>query len=136
MSDLIGSMPAGQQFANQHQFAPGATVADFLARAFKSPVAEREWKQFLASQPWFEGHYLGEVTRVMQANGVKIATYALTWNPVPAEARPESVSSSTTPWFLNQLLVPGLAYVPGSSRYPENYEFLDDYRNYQRAGCQ
>ena len=92
----------------------------------------QEWHQFLASQPWFDGHYLAHVIPLMQASGVKIATYALTWIPEPVP-NPKPVTKNTTPWFLNPLLVPGMAYVPDSTRLPENYELFADYVNYQES---
>jgi hypothetical protein len=71
---------------------------------------------------------------MMQAHGVKIATYALTWNPKPQDASDHrSITLKTVPWFLNQLLVPGMAFVPGESRLPENYELFSDYVGYQPA---
>jgi hypothetical protein len=70
---------------------------------------------------------------MLQANGVRIATYALTWNPHPDQvAGPATVSAGSVPWFLNQLLVPGMADVPGANRLPENYGFFADYVEYQR----
>lgn len=111
---------------------PGITVAQFLTDVFEHPVPVQEWHQFLASQPWFDGHYLAQVAPLLQANGVKVATYGLTWNPevVP---NPQPVTANTTPWFLNPLLFPGMAYVPDSTRLPENYELFGDYVNYQES---
>jgi hypothetical protein len=69
---------------------------------------------------------------MMQAHGVKLMTYALTWNPTPqATSDQRPVTPKTVPWFLNQLLVPGMAFVSGENRLPENYELFSHYVRYQ-----
>jgi hypothetical protein len=74
---------------------------------------------------------------LLQTNGVRIATYALTWNPHPEQAgAPPPVTEKTTPWFLNQLLVPGMAYVSGGTRLPETYGLFQDYVSTQGPGRQ
>ena len=134
VEDTIAASPAGMRFCTKYGLPVRMTVAEFLTAAFRHPVKEVEWQEFLASQSWFEGHYLANMIPLMQANGVKITTYALTWNPKPQDA-PEAqpVTSKTEPWFLNQLLVPGMAFVPGGDRLPENYELFPDYVRYQSA---
>ncbi len=130
LADKVDSSESGQEFSNEYGLQPGITVARFLTDVFARPVPVREWHDFLASQPWFDGHYLAQIVPLLQTNGVKIATYALTWNPEPV-ADPHPVSENTTPWFLNPILVPGMAYVPGADRLPENYELFRDYLSYQ-----
>ncbi len=132
LGDQVDSSESGKEFSNQYGLQPGITVAQFLTDVFERPVPVEEWHQFLASQPWFDGHYLADVVPLMQASGVKIVTYALTWNPEPVP-NPKPVTIKTTPWFLNPLLVPGMAYVPDSTRVPENYELFTDYVNYQES---
>jgi hypothetical protein len=132
LGDQVAGSERGQEFSNQYGLQRGITVAQFLTDGFERPVPVQEWHEFLASQPWFDGHYLAHVLPLMQAGGVKIATYALTWNPEPAP-NPKPVTTNTTPWFLNPLLVPGMAYVPDSTRLPENYELFGDYVNYQQS---
>jgi hypothetical protein len=132
LGDQVDSSESGQEFSNKYGLQPGITVAQFLTGDFERPVPVQEWHQFLASQPWFDGHYLAQLIPLMQASGVKIATYALTWNPEPV-SNPKPVTTNATPWFLNPLLVPGMAYVPDSTRLPENYELFGDYVNYQES---
>jgi hypothetical protein len=132
--DSIGASSAGEDFCKKYGLTGQPTVAEFVNAAFERPVSEAEWQEFLASQAWFEGHYLANLVPMMQANGVKVATYALTWNPKPQDAserRP--ITPKTVPWFLNQLLVPGMAFVPGENRLPENYGLFSDYVRYQSA---
>ena len=133
MEDRIAASHAGAEFCKKYGLQDRTTVAEFLNAAFQRPVPEAEWQEFLASQPWFEGHYLAELVPLMQSHGVKIATYALTWNPNPAEADHRPITTQTVPWFLNQLLVPGMAAVSGGNRLPENYELFSDYVHYQPA---
>jgi hypothetical protein len=135
MGDSIGNSSAGTDFCSKYGLTGQTTVAEFLNDAFQRPVPEAEWQEFLASQAWFEGHYLANLIPLLQANGVKVATYALTWNPEPQDVtdrRP--ITTKTVPWFLNQLLVPGMAFVPGNKRLPENYELFSDYVHYQSGG--
>jgi hypothetical protein len=132
LRDKIGASRSGRAFAVRYTLPPAMTVAQFLTACFQRPVPEDEWHQFLASQAWFEGHYLANVVPLLQANGVQIATYAVTWNPDPGQApAPEPVTPKTTPWFMNPLLVPGLADISGSGRLPENYQLFTDYVSYQ-----
>jgi hypothetical protein len=132
LSDPIGAGPEAVKFCTKYGLTSQTTVAQFLNAVFQRPVPEGEWQAFLASQQWFEPHYLADMARLMQANGVKIATYALTWNPSRQDAPvPKPVTPATTPWFLNQLLVPGMAFVPAGNRLPENYGFFADYVRYQ-----
>jgi hypothetical protein len=132
LPDPVDISDAGKTFAKKYDIPPGTTVAQFFNAAFQHPVPEAEWQAFLASQPWFEGHYLANMAALLQDNGVKLATYALTWNPHPGEAPFHTITEHTAPWFLNQLLVPGLAYSPDKGRLPENYELFDDYVKLQK----
>ena len=131
LSDPVGDSTAGKEFCRKYGLTSQTTVAQFLNAAFQRPVPEAEWQAFLASQEWFDAHYLADMVSLMQGNGVKIATYALTWNPKPQVPKP--ITPATAPWFLNQLLVPGMAFVPGGDRLPENYGFFSDYVHYQSA---
>lgn len=134
MEDSIGVYRAGADFCKKHGLPGKITVAEFLNTTFQRPVPEAEWQEFLASQAWFEGHYLTNLVPMMQAHGVKVATYALTWNPTPQDASGHKpITTKTVPWFLNQLLVPGMAFVPGEHRLPENYELFSDFVRYQSA---
>jgi hypothetical protein len=132
LGDRMDDSEAGRVFAQQHSIRPGTLVAEFLNDCYQRPVPEQEWQQFLASQQWFEPHYLAHLIPMLQSNGARIATYALTWNPHPDQAAGRAtVSVGSVPWFLNQLLVPGMADVPGANRLPENYGFFADYVKYQ-----
>lgn len=129
LGDALAANADGVNFAKTYNVPPGSTVAQFIASAFEHPVPEAEWQAFLLSQPWFEPHYLSDVAERMQRNGVRIATYGLTWNPKPVS---HSVSMTGTPWYLNQLLVPGMAVSPNRARLAENAGFFADFVQYQR----
>jgi hypothetical protein len=134
VGDEIRASREGAAFCKKYGLPAGTTVAQFLTAAFQKPVKEEEWQSFLASQDWFEGHYLANIVPMLQANGVKVVTYALTWNPRPQDVpKPQPITTTTAPWFLNQLLVPGMAFVPDGSRLPENNDLFADYVRYQAA---
>lgn len=132
LGDDIGSGAAGKAFAKQYGVPPNLSVADFCNRSFENPVPEQEWHDFLESQPWFDGHYLDEIGTIMSANGVTVATYAFTLDPLKdAGAKPFHVTLDKAPWFLNDILIPGLAVSPDPTRAPENYELFDSYVRWQ-----
>jgi hypothetical protein len=128
--DAIGTSGDGATFAARHGLAPETTVREFCNRAFALPVPEREWQAFLASQPWFEPRYLDIIGAMMNRHRVTVATYALTTDPRPGTV-PKHIEPGATPWFLNNLLVPGLAFVPGGRRAPENYGFFASFVKWQ-----
>jgi hypothetical protein len=133
LADEIGSGAAGKDFAKQYGVSPHLSVADFCNHSFENPVSEQEWHDFLKSQPWFDGHYLDEIGALMSADGVTVATYAFTLNPVEdAGAKPFHVAPDKAPWFLNDILIPGLAVSPDPTRAPENYELFDSYVRWQK----
>ena len=133
LEDAIGASGAGAAFATQHGLSPQMTVREFCNQAFDRPVPEAEWQAFLASQPWFEPGYLNAIGRMMKQHDVSLATYAFTTDPLPG-ARPMQIAVGATPWFLNNLLVPGLAVVPGGARAPENYGFFASFVRWQTTG--
>lgn len=132
LDDAIGDSGAGAAFASQHGLSPRMTVRDFCNQAFAQPVPEAEWQAFLSSQPWFEPAYLDAIGRMMEQHGLSLATYAFTTDPSSGR-RPMKVAPGATPWFLNNLLVPGLAYVPGGRRAPENYGFFSSFVRWQTS---
>ncbi len=132
LEDAIGASGAGAAFASQHALSPRMTVREFCNQTFAQPVPETEWQAFLSSQPWFEPGYLDAIGSMMERHGLSLATYAFTTDPLPGP-RPMKVAPGATPWFLNNLLVPGLAYVPGGRRAPENYGFFSSFVRWHAA---
>lgn len=103
----------GGTFVHRYGLPKGITVAEFLIGAFQERVSQAEWNDFLASQPWFEAHYLDRIVPLMEANGVIVATYAFTLNPFDKGNHPgQRVTAKTAPWFLNDLFVPTLVVAP------------------------
>ncbi len=131
LADHIDASPAGAAFDKKYGLTHGATVADFFNAAHEHPVPEAEWNEFLASQPWFEPHYLDEIGPLMQENGVKVATYALTLNPLRSRVNTPPITEDTKAWFLNNLLIPGFAVANGPKLLPENDEFFDSFVRWQ-----
>lgn len=138
LGDKVASGPEGKAFAKNHGIPDGTTVADFLNQAFAHPVDEATWQEFLKSQSWFDPQYLDEIGPIMRANGVHVATYALTLDPLPQNGgplKPRHITEDTTPWFLNDLLIPGLATSPDPSREPQNYGLFRSYLAWQQSSA-
>lgn len=129
LPDRIDTTSNGAAFAKKYSFASGSKVVDFFNAAFQHPVSQAEWQEFLASQPWFEPQYLDEIGPLMQANGVIVATYALTLNPLTS--RPRQITEDTPAWFLNNVLVPGLAVSPDPRLFAQNYGIFDTFVRWQ-----
>jgi hypothetical protein len=136
LGDRIGASPAGSAFAKDYGLPPQLTVAEFFTRAFQKRIPEAEWQAFLASQPWFEPNYLDEIGPRMAAHGIIVATYAFTLNPFPdAKVMLRPVTTDTVPWFVNDLLVPTLAYAPDSRRAPVTFGLYDSFVRWQAASA-
>jgi hypothetical protein len=130
--DAIGASASGAAFASQHGLSPQMTVREFCNQAFARPVPQAEWQAFLASQSWFEPGYLEVIGPMMEQYGLSVATYGFTNDPLPGAPAPtKQLASGGTPWFINNLLVPGLAYVPSGKRAPENYGFFTSFVKWQ-----
>jgi hypothetical protein len=129
LPDRIDATSNGAAFEKKYNVASGSKVVDFFNAAFQHPVPQAEWQEFLASQPWFEPQYLDEIGPLMQANGVTVATYALTLNPLTS--RPRQITEDTPAWFVNNLLVPGLAVSPDPGLFGQNYGFFDSFVRWQ-----
>lgn len=130
LGDRIGSTPDGRAFSNHYDLDPNLTVAEFYTNVFSKPVSEKEWQAFLKSQPWFEPNYLDVMGRLMEKHGVVVATYAFTINP--DGIGPRKVTPHSTPWFINQLLLPNLVFVKASDRVAENYGLFESFVRWQK----
>jgi hypothetical protein len=132
--DAIGASAAGAAFASQHGLSPQMTVREFCNQAFAQPVPQAEWQAFLASQSWFEPRYLEVIGPMMERYGLSVATYGFTNDPLPGAPAPtRQLAPGGTPWFINNLLIPGLAYVPSGNRAPENYGFFTSFVKWQTS---
>lgn len=132
--DAIGASAAGAAFASQYGLSPQMTVREFCIQAFAEPVPQAEWWAFLASQSWFEPNYLDAIGAMMTQHGLSVATYALTNDPLPGAPAPTAqLAPDGTPWFINNLLIPGLADAPGGQQTPENYGFFTSFVKWQIA---
>jgi hypothetical protein len=132
--DAIGASSDGAAFATQYGLSPQMTVREFCSQAFAQPVPQAEWWAFLASQSWFEPNYLDVIGPMMEQSGVSVATYALTNDPLPDAPVPTAqLAAGGTPWFINNLLIPGLAVAPNGNQAPENYGFFASFVKWQIA---
>ena len=132
--DPVAATPAGQAFLHLYNLPAGITVSEFLTDAFRQRVPQDEWNSFIASQAWYQPHYLQWIAPRLAANGVVVATYAFTLNPLNSQMHlRHPVSSSTTPWFLNDLFVPTLVLAPASGGAAVNDGMFDSYLRYQEG---
>jgi hypothetical protein len=132
--DAIGASASGAAFASQHGLSPQMTVREFCDQAFAQPVPQAEWQAFLASQSWFEPGYLDAIGPMMERYGLSVATYGFTTDPLPGAPAPtKQLAPGGTPWFINNLLIPGLAYVPNGKRAPENDGFFTSFVKWQTS---
>ncbi len=130
--DAIGASVSGAAFASRYGLSPQMTVREFCTQAFAQPVPQAEWWAFLASQSWFEPNYLDVIGPMMEQSGLSVATYALTNDPLPGAPAPTAqLAAGGTPWFLNNLLIPGLATAPSKNQAPENYGFFTSFVKWQ-----
>ncbi len=130
LEDEIGSTELGRDFAQAYDLNPQMTVAEYCTKAFSNPVSEKEWQDFIKSQPWFEPNYLNIVGRLMERHGVKVATYAFTQNPDTSEQW--TITKNTTPWFIQQLFMPRVAKTE-SKRTAVNYGLFESFVQWQKA---
>lgn len=130
LGDEIGSSEKGQKFAKRYELDPEMTVAEYSTQAFSKPVSETEWQDFLKSQPWFEPYYLDIMGRLMENHGVEVATYAFTQSP--ETNNPWKITENSTPWFIQQLLMPRVAY-SDSDRTATNYGMFDSFVRWQKV---
>ena len=130
LGDAIGSSQAGKEFARKYDLDPRMTVAEYSTEAFRNPVPEKEWQEFMKSQPWFEPDYLDVMGRLMERHGVVVATYAFTQNPDTDEAW--TISENMNPWYIQQLFIPRVAHTE-SGKTAVNYGLFENFLRWQRV---
>jgi hypothetical protein len=124
MSDRLGADDAGRAFAKKFARPTGQTVADYLSHAAREPIREEELHAFLASRTWFDPDSLEKCCRLMEQNGVVLATYAYLQAASGLERAKSPVRDTQPPWRLNPIFQERHAYVPGNSRAAVNLGFF------------
>jgi len=124
MSDRLGIDNAGQAFAKKYRRRPDQTVAHYLSAAAREPVTEDELHAFLASRSWFDPQSLEKCCRLMEQNGVVLATYAYLQASSGLERAQSPVGDTQPPWRLNPIFQERHAYVPGGKRAAVNLGFF------------
>ena len=130
LGDAIGRSQAGKEFARNYDLDPRMTVAEYSTEAFRNPVSEKEWQDFMKSQPWFEPDYLDVMGRLMERHGVVVATYAFTQNPETDEAW--TISENMNPWYIQQLFMPRVAHTE-SGKTAVNYGLFESFVRWQEV---
>ena len=127
VSDRLGIDRTGRAFAKSYKRAPDQTVAQYLSAAAREPVAEEELHAFLASRSWFDPQSLEKCCRLMEQNGVTLATYAYLQASSGLERAKSPVGDTQPPWRLNPIFQERHAYVPGDKRAAVNLGFFETF---------
>jgi hypothetical protein len=127
MPDRLGIDAAGRAFAAKYKRAPDQTVADYLSAAARTPVTEEELHAFLAGRSWFDPQSLEKCCRLMEQNGVTLATYAYLQASSGLERAKSRVGDTQPPWRLNPIFQERHAYVPGGKRAAVNLGFFETF---------
>lgn len=97
--------PVNQSFASRHGLAPGTPVWQVIKNYVQGPVSQREWNEFLLSNPWFAANqnFLTDQMRRFRGTGkLAVATYGITQDaPMAADFGPDKPA-----WVLNSLFCP------------------------------
>jgi hypothetical protein len=95
----IGRFVKGKAFAEKYDRDPETTVRDFINLTIDQPVTQTEWNDFLRSQYWYDKDFLDKACEIMDAYGVRYATYAFQ----QGSSGPGKLGPDSNPWILNPL---------------------------------
>lgn len=118
----LNAWPSGAAFANLYGRASGLLVREYINLAITGGVAEVEWNAFLEAMPWYDTGFLGKACEVMQANGVRIATFAFQQNSSGGSV----LQPGGNPWILNPIFANRTA-TNNLPPVPINQQFFNDY---------
>jgi hypothetical protein len=127
LKDRLDADEAGRAFAEKFHRPADETVRQYLNAAARAPVTEEELHAFLGSRSWFDPESLEKCCRLMEQNGVTLATYAYLQEAAGLSKPGQPVSGKQPPWRLNPIFQEQHAYVPGSSRFATNLGFYDTF---------
>ena len=127
MAERLGIDGAGRAFAEKYRRVPGQTVADYLSAAAREPVTEAELHAFLASRSWFDPQSLEKCCRLMEQQGVTLATYAYLQASSGLERAKSPIGGAQPPWRLNPVFQERHACVPGGKRAATNLGFFETF---------
>ena len=95
----IGRFAKGKAFAKKYNRGPEISVRDFINMMVDQPVTQTEWNDFLRSQYWYDKNFIDKACEIMDAYGVRYATYAFQ----QGSSGPGKLGPDSNPWILNAL---------------------------------
>lgn len=127
LKETLAANEAGRAFAAKYHREPNQTCRDYLDAASKNPVTEDELHAFLGSRTWFDPQALEKMCRIMEQNGVVLATYAYL-QAASGIARPGApIGNTQPPWRLNPVFQERHAFVPGDARPAVQLGFFETF---------
>jgi hypothetical protein len=118
-------------FARQYGFDADAKVWQVIQAAIAHPFPQKEWHDFLASSPWYEGekNYLRDQVTAFRATGrLAMAGYGFRQDtPMVQDFGPDKV-----PWLLNSVFAPYTVQPARNGLTGHGYAWLDEFRALQR----
>ncbi|HEX5552985.1 MAG TPA: hypothetical protein VFX43_07015 [Chitinophagaceae bacterium] len=115
-----------KEFADAYHYGEAMKNYQYIDRALKDPVSQKEWEDFLSSSSWFETrkHYLRNAFDLLKTYPrFAIATYAMRQSFPPGQ----NFTAGTMPWILNALYANRTVRMDPGSPTPFNYAWINDF---------
>jgi hypothetical protein len=116
--------PLDEGFARSQGRSSERTVRDHINHCIAHPVSEAEWNDFIRSLPWIDPDFLRRACALMDAYGVRTATYAFSQKS-SAGRRP--LNRDDTPWLLNPFFIVCTARANKPGRAPVYIPWFEEY---------
>jgi len=95
----IGRFAKGKAFAKKYNRDPETSVREFINLMVDQPVTQTEWNDFLRSQYWYDKDFIDKACEIMDAYGVRYATYAFQ----QGSSGPGKLGPDSNPWIVNPI---------------------------------
>lgn len=124
------NLPIPATFANDYGYDSQLKNYQYIDKALKNQVEQKEWNDFLKSSAWFEsrkGYLLNAFNIFKSYYKVAVATYGIRQSYPPGE----DFTVNTMPWILNALYANRTAEPDAGGLTPFNYGWIDDFLQVQ-----
>lgn len=122
--------PVNPAFASRHGIAKGTPVWQVINNATQHPVDEKEWNDFLLSNPWFAAHktfLTDQMARFRSTGKLAVAAYGITQDA----AMSKSFGPHSTPWVLNSMFCPYVCKPEPGGLPGRNHTWCSTFRGVQ-----